>query len=80
MHHQEPGKNQARQDEEVSMTYLKLTRTVARTSAKCLFCGWESVAYDPLYLPVIGGVPLATFCSSDHADRHMRMPMMTVYG
>lgn len=61
------------------MTYLRLNRSVARSSSRCLFCGWESVAFDPLYSPVIGGVPLATFCNADHADRHMRMPMRVVY-
>jgi len=61
------------------MVYMKLSRTVARSSTRCLFCGWQSVAYDPLYMPVIGGVPLATFCNADHADRHMRMRMIVVY-
>lgn len=60
--------------------FLTLIRGVNRSNAKCLHCGWNMVEYDSIWMPVIGGVPLATFCSSDHADRHMRIPMMTVYG
>lgn len=54
------------------MTYIRLDRLVARTSSRCAFCTWESVAYDSVYEPTIGGVALARYCSARCCERGAR--------
>lgn len=54
------------------MTFIRLNRVVARASSHCGFCPWESIEFDAVYMPVIGGVALGRFCSERCASRWAR--------
>jgi hypothetical protein len=54
------------------VSFIRLVRAVARAVSHCGFCRWESIEFDPVYLPTIGGVALGRFCSDRCADRWAR--------
>ncbi len=51
------------------MTFLRLSRTVARTSARCHFCPWVIQEFDSQYDKIIDGVSVGRYCSHDHAKK-----------
>jgi hypothetical protein len=62
------------------MTYLNLTRAVARTSAKCAWCSWLVQEYDCQYDKVIDGTSLGRYCSERCAGKSTVIELRTVYG
>jgi len=61
------------------MTYLRLNRTVARSSSRCHWCTWDISYPDTIYAPVIGGVELARFCSERCAGKSTSIELKVTY-
>jgi hypothetical protein len=53
-------------------SFIRLERAVARSISRCGFCSWESIEFDAVHLPTIGGVALGIFCSERCASRWAR--------
>ena len=61
------------------MTYLRLNRTVARSSSRCHFCSWLVQEYDSQYDKVIDGVSLGRYCSPSCAGRTTAIELRVSY-
>jgi hypothetical protein len=57
-------------------TFLRLSRRIAREPSTCLFCGWVSMEFDPVYELIVDGTPIYRSCSSRCADIHLRINRM----
>jgi hypothetical protein len=61
------------------VTFIRLNRTVARTSTSCGRCAYPIEPYQSQYAPTVGGVALALYCSERCASRSTRARLEVSY-
>lgn len=62
-----------------TFTFIKLDRQVARQPAKCGWCGYLCVLFDPVYMPRVGSRALGFYCSERCARFAVKVPMVVSY-